>query len=428
MSARIVITTFGSFGDVFPYVGLARGLMERGHRPVIATSSYYRGAIARAGVPFLPVRPDVDPGDGATVSRIMDPRRGTEFLIRRLLLPALHDALEDLRHATRGADLLLTHPLTFAGPLVAEERGLRWASSVLAPMSFFSEDDPPVFPVAPWLHALARRLPSMGRLLVRLARSATRQWTMPVRELRDELGLRPAGDAIFEGQHSPMLVLAMFSRLLGGPCPGWPTNTQITGQIFHDGSEGVETPAALERFLDAGEAPLVFALGSSAVHDAGTFYGESVGAARRLGRRAVLVTGSDPRNRPEVRGEDVFLIDRVPYSRVFPRSCAIVHQGGAGTLGQAMRAARPMLIVPHAHDQPDNAWRANRLGIAATIHPSRYRAERAAEALDALLGDPSVAHAAQRVGNYVLREDGVYAACEAVEELLGSEGRRAVGP
>jgi len=202
MSARIVITTFGSFGDVFPYVGLARGLMERGHRPVIATSSYYRGALARAGVPFLPVRPDVDPGDGVTVSRIMDPRRGTEFLIRGLLLPALHDSLEDLRHATRGADLLVTHPLTFAGPLVAEERRLRWASSVLAPMSFFSEHDPPVFPVAPWLHVVARTFPSIGGLLVRLARSATRQWTEPVRELRDELvrrtiqPLRDPGEAL----------------------------------------------------------------------------------------------------------------------------------------------------------------------------------------------------------------------------------------
>src|SRR5262245_12372256 len=139
---RIVLTSFGSFGDVNPYIGLGLALKARGHTPVLAMPGIYRQVIEPLGLEFRVVRPDLNPDDHALVRRIMDPKDGPEALFRDLLLPALAAAYEDLSAACADADLLVSHPATLAGPIVAERRGERWASSVLAPLSFFSATDP----------------------------------------------------------------------------------------------------------------------------------------------------------------------------------------------------------------------------------------------------------------------------------------------
>lgn len=417
MSLRVVLTTFGSLGDVNPYLAVARRLGAAGHRPVIATSPHYRCYVERAGVEFHPVRPDVDPGDRATVARIMDPRRGTEFILREILIPALRDSLLDLEAGLGDADVLLTHPITLAGPIAAARTGVPWASSVLAPMSFFSEHDLPVFPPAPWLKRL-ERLPGASRLLVRMAKRVTRGWSVPVDALRAELGLAPAPDPVFEGQHSPGLVLALFTRLLATPQPDWPAHVVVTGHPFYN-APGEAGPAPdLARFLDAGPPPVVFTLGSSAVAAAGRFYEESAAAARRLGLRAVLLVGQHPENRAAVApGADLFVADYAPHAELFPRAAAVVHQGGIGTLAQALAAGQPMVVVPFGHDQPDNAWRVTRLGVARTIRPPRYRARAVAAALGELLGDGEAVRRAREAGALVRREDGAGAAAAAIASL-----------
>jgi UDP:flavonoid glycosyltransferase YjiC (YdhE family) len=107
-----------------------------------------------------------------------------------------------------------------------------------------------------------------------------------------------------------------------------------------------------------------------------------------------------------------------PYSQIFPHAAAIVHQGGSGTTGQAMQAGRPMLIVPYGWDQPDNAARVERLGMGLHVPRNRYSAETAAAALERLLGDSHFATRAAEVGAQLQREDGVTAACDAIESVL----------
>ena len=101
MTKRIVVTSLGSYGDVYPYIGIGLGLKERGHHVVLAIPSYYREVVLAAGLGFHPVRPDIDPGDRATIRRIMDPVRGTDFLLQDLILPSLRASYEDLDEAVR---------------------------------------------------------------------------------------------------------------------------------------------------------------------------------------------------------------------------------------------------------------------------------------------------------------------------------------
>jgi rhamnosyltransferase subunit B len=184
---------------------------------------------------FCPVRPDIDPEDRALVRRVMEPKRGAGVLVREVLLSHLRHAYADLAAATGGADLLVTHPITFAGPLVAERYQIPWVSTVLARLSFFSAYDLPIVPSRPQLVWLRRLGPGVSRGLMRLAKWVMRQWTEPIRQLRADLGLPPGANPLFEGQFSPGLTLGLFSRPLADPQPDWPPHTQITGFIGYQG-------------------------------------------------------------------------------------------------------------------------------------------------------------------------------------------------
>lgn len=416
--ARFVLTSFGSFGDVNPYIGLGLALKARGHAPVLAMPPIYREMVAAEGLEFRGIRPDLPVDDHDLTRRIMDPGRGTEVLFRELLLPGLEQSHADLAEVCVGADLLVTHPATLAGPIVAEQVKAAWASSVLAPMSFFSAIDPVVPPPAPWLHGLLTRSPWLSRAFVALSERITRPWAEPVQRLRLSLGLKRSANPILAGQHSPHLVLAMFSRLFGEPQADWPANVVVTGPVLYNGSAPPALSAELERFLAAGPPPVVFTLGTSAVEAAGSFYEVSARAAARLGRRAVLLIGRHAHNRPDRLGDDVLAIEYAPHATLFPRAAAIVHQGGVGTTHQALASGRPTLIVPWAHDQPDNAMRAARLGVSRTLGPRRYTDANVARELGELMSEERYGARARQVGEQVRAERGPERACDALERLL----------
>jgi rhamnosyltransferase subunit B len=415
--ARILLTSWGSFGDVYPYVGLAFALKDRGHRPMLATAEFYRPLIESLGFEFHPMGPMIDPSDHGTVERVLDPVRGADTLVKELLLPSLESDYAALERAAQQADLMVTHPITFAAPIVAQARRLPWVSSVLAPMSFFSATDVPVLAPAPYLAHLARFGSWYGRIVSRLVRASTVRWMKPVFDLRRRLGLPAGGHPLFEGQFSPKLTLALFSRVLASPQSDWPPNVVVTGSIFYNGPELLQPQ--LEAFLETGPPPVVFTLGSSAVAAAGRFYEESTQAVSRLRVRAVLLTGGFNQNIPRagITG-DIFVVDRAPHQLLFPRAAAVVHPGGAGTLAQALRAGRPMLVVPHAHDQPDNAARAARLGVARIVRQNRYRAAGVARELERLLSDRRIHARADEVGAIVRSEGGTVTAAAALDALI----------
>ncbi|HEV2273984.1 MAG TPA: glycosyltransferase [Acidobacteriaceae bacterium] len=423
---RIVLSSFGTLGDIHPLIALALELHRRGHCPVLAVPAIFREKILPLGLQFVPVGPILDPQDARLVAMLMDIRKGTERTLREVLFPAIRQSYRELLAAVEaegGADLLLAGELVYQAPLVAEVTGIPWASYVLAPLSFFSRYDVPVLPPYPMLARLEPAIPGMGHAVVSFARWITRNWPKPVYELRAELGLPPGSNPIFEAKHSPFLVLAMFSHLLGDPQPDWPSSAKVTGFVFYDGDAGKrDLPLPVEQFLKAGPPPLVFTLGSAAVLDAGDFFEQSALAAERTGQRAVLLVGSDPRNRSAHNSENLCVAGYAPYSRLFPRASVIIHQGGVGTTAHAMKAGKPMLVMPYSHDQPDNARRVRRLGIARVIERPRYTAETAAHEIRRLLENEAIRSRAAEVGQELGREDGLKTACDALESL-GASGR-----
>jgi rhamnosyltransferase subunit B len=413
---RIVFCTFGSLGDVYPFLAIARELKRQGNVPVIATTPVYQPLVEAEGVAFHGVRPDIDVNDPEILHRVMDPRTGGRYVVGEILMPALRDSFMDTADAAHGADLLVIHPMALAAFAFARMSGMPWASAALAPVSLYSVYDPPVLAGVPFAERLASWGPAaQRRLLTTLAFLFEPQWR-PFRELERTLGLDPAPNPLFWG-HSPHLALGLFSPELAAPQRDWPAHAHATGFPFFEQDAGLSPE--LERFLAAGEPPIVFTLGSAAVGAAGDFFGHSAEVARSLGRRAVLLVGRDLRNRPI--GDlppGVIALPYAPHSALFPRASVVVHQGGIGTTGEAMRAGRPVLVVPHSHDQPDHAARLARLGVARRVPAARYTTASAALEIRTLIEDPMYAKRAAAIATRVRAETGAVTASHLLTGVL----------
>src|SRR5262247_1259445 len=225
---RIVLSTFGSFGDVHPYMAIGLELKARGHQVVIATMELYREKIEGVGLEIAPVRPKLSPPreqDEELLNKILHPRKGPQYLLEQIIFPAVRDSYDDLLLAVSGADLLVTHPAAPAGPLVGRKTGMKWISSVLAPISFFSAYDPPVPPHWSWFN----KLRVLGPGAMNLFHGVVKRFfhAKEVEKFRADLGLEDYGNPIFDGQHSPTLVLALFSSVFAARQPDWPAQSRI---------------------------------------------------------------------------------------------------------------------------------------------------------------------------------------------------------
>ncbi|HLW23806.1 MAG TPA: glycosyltransferase [Steroidobacteraceae bacterium] len=420
MQHKIVIAILGSLGDLHPFLALGRALASRNVRVLLAGAAEYREKTERAGLEFHPMSPSF-----AQLERLQGEREAAfvramlldrEFILREIVIPHARSAYEDLLPVVAGADCVVVSSLAFGARFAAERQGVPWVPITLQPFMFVSAYDPPAIPEAPRLSALLPHLPRPLRAaLLALVKRATRPLIEPLEALRVELGLaRGARATLFEDTFRPAGTIALYSPILGAVEPDFPAGTVIAGFAPFDSEDGgsIELEPELESFLEAGAPPWVFTLGSVLVREPGNFFRESCAAARACGRRAVLLVGAQGLEtaRAELAASDVFVGAYAPYSLLFPRAAVVVHHGGIGTLGQALRAGRPQLIVPHFVDQPDNAARAARLGVARVLSPAHYRRDRVMRALGALESEPATARRVGAARAALLEEDGAAAA------------------
>ncbi|MCP1372846.1 glycosyltransferase [Dyella lutea] len=424
---HIVFATVGSLGDLFPFLAVGQALAARGHRVTVATHPVHREPIERAGLVFADASGMPEPDDReAFTAKAFHPWRGPAFVVRDFAAADVRASYAKLAPLCDTVDVLVTSTLAFAGQILGETLEaagrLRWLSAVLAPASFLSAYDMPATGLAA-LDRLFHATPARGRLLQRLSRRVTRGWTAPVRAFRRELGLSPEsprGDPFHRGQFAPGGTLALFPALLGAPQPDWPPHATQCGFARYVQPHTLDP--ALAEFLRAGPPPIVFSLGSTAVHANASFLHESLAAAVALGCRAVLFTGSPAmRERlPRELPEGIACVEYAPHAAVFPQAAAVVHHGGVGTSAEALHAGVPSLVVPHGFDQHDNAARLQRLGVAGVLAATRYRRDAAAAGLGGLL-DPAHASRARTVAGWLKEADGAAAAADVIEHV-GSSG------
>lgn len=416
---HIVLATSGSLGDLYPFLALACELQHRGHRATIATTVNHRHHVLRAGIGYHRMRPEPEESPSFH-ARYMHPKTGGEFVYKHYLAPAIRDSYADLAEATDGADMLVSQSLmALAAPLLAAESGIPWVSAVFQPMTMFSVHERPnylPYPILPWLCA---RDPGMHSRIFHYVRKYTEDWVQPVIDFRRELGLADLGHPMYEGQHSPACVLAMFSPLLGGAQPDWPKAAVQTGTAQFT-PPAPALPDELQAFLARKDKPLVVFTLSSSASDTGDFYLECVKAAGMLGLRALLITSGQAASRQwqTALPEWAMRLDYAPFEIIFPHAAAVVHAGGIGTGFRALQAGVPQVLIPHAHDQLDNAMRLCRLGVATLIRRRRVGARYLANVLGTQLANAEARRRALELQQPARRENGALAAADIIERQL----------
>jgi UDP:flavonoid glycosyltransferase YjiC (YdhE family) len=411
---KILLMPFGSAGDVHPFVGLGAALHARGHEVTVATNDHFAPLVEREGFAFAPLGTEEEFRDTLNDPNLWHPTRAFRVVVGALLrlLRRSYDLVAE--RYVPGATIVISSMLGF-GPRIAHDKlGVPFVTVHLQPSvlrSVYRSSHYGALVLPDWLPKPAKRLIFRfldAALIDPLVAPATNA-------LRAELGLSPVRRLFDQWMHSPQLVLGLFPDWFGPPQPDWPPQTVLTGFPLYDEAGVRPEDPDLSRFLDAGDPPIVFTPGS-AMRQAHAFFRESVEACSILGRRGILLT----RFRDQVPAdlpESVRQFDYVPFSRVLPRSALLVHHGGIGTTAQALAAGIPHLVMPLAHDQPDNAARLQRLGVARSIPPRRYDARRVARTINPLIESPRVADRCRELARRTLQGNPLATACEAIERL-----------
>ena len=410
---KFVMTPVGSSGDVHPFIGLGRALRARGHDVVIVTAGTFEQVVQRAGLEF---RETISAQFFDVMSKHPDlwhSRRGLQFVLGTVAdyLQLGYQRVADVYEP--GRTVLVGHALSFGTRLYEEKHGVPAATLHLAPSIFRSDFQQPAY-------ATGRDLSAMPRWLKRTFWWAIDRFLLDplivpkLNAFRQELDLPPVSRVFRQWLHSPKRVIGLFPDWFAPPQPDWPAELRLTGFPQYDESEQQQLSPSLRQFLDSGPPPIVFTPGS-ANQNAAAFFQGAVDAATRLNRRALLLTRFTehlPTLPPTAHHEGY-----APLSRLLPRSAALVHHGGIGTLAQALAAGVPQLTMPMGFDQPDNTTRLLRLGVAKWVAPSEFSGEKVAPVLNALLTDPAVGSACAKYAALLKDGSALTRTCEWLEDL-----------
>jgi rhamnosyltransferase subunit B len=411
---RIVLFPLGSAGDVFPFLGLAIQLRERGHDVVVATNAHFEPQVRREGISFEPVGTEEDYLEITRDPDLWDPWRSFGAIVRHSDRIIERQVEICRQYLAKGQGVALANLLSFGVRGARDQMRFPLFTVHLQPGVILSRKAPPVLGNLPAPAWLRRWLLPVGERLVidRLAGPA-------INRRQREMGLPPVR-RIAHWWNSPDGVICLFPEWFAPPQEDWPQPlVQADFPLWNSGSQQELTPS-LEQFLRDGPPPVVFAPGTANVQ-AGPFFDTSVEACGRLGCRGILLT----RFREQVPASlpaTVRHVDYAPLDRLLPRSAALVHHGGVGTLSQALAAGVPQLIRPLAHDQFDNLHRVQALGVARGIAVSRYRVPEVVRQLGGLLQSQSIREACAAVQNRLATHRGLELAATAVEELARRAG------
>lgn len=418
--ARIVFTTLGSWGDLFPLLVLAKRLGERGHATAVAATPAFRSMVEDEGVAFAPIGIELGLEEYAAHPEILDPGQnglaGIRNLMRLFILPNLARTARDLERACDGADLLVTHPAQLAAPMVAERRQLRWATATLFPGNIPSAYTVPQGNPLPALRGpLGRAANRSAWWFSRLVLRAL--FDRPLNLVRRELGLAPARDVFLLSGLSPERTLVLSSPHYAPRQPDWPASVEVTGFALWDQPRAAPMPPQLADFLASGAPPVVFTLGASLAIDPQHFFAIASEALAEVGARGVFLVGREANVAGHAR-PDVAVVPFAPLSAVLARASSIVHHGGIGTTATALRAGVPALVIPRAFDQLHHGERITALGAGRMLPWRKLDARRLADELARLGGDASYRARAAALGAAIAREDGIGTAVARLEALL----------
>ena len=416
-SPLIYLLTYGSRGDVEPFLALGCGLLSRGYRVRLAAPAAFARAAESRGVTFHAL-----PGDPEALAQAFSDRAGASWLgmVRSMMdhvRPLAREAFRVIRESAAGSDLIIhSFLMTDAGHTLARQQGIPDISAqlfpVFLPTSAFPAVALPDFPLGGgyrrFTHALNTGLFRHGaRFLYGRMRRESPEFP--------ELAPWPWR----KGEPDPTPILCAWSEALLPAPPDWPAWAEVTGCWTLPPDPSWQPTASLVRFLDENPEPVYFGLGS---YRSPTLHGlirSAISAARSCGK-ALLLGWPEEEIPADLRGSDVLSAAGVPHAWLFPQVGYILHHGGAGTTASAAAAGVPSSALPLSGDQFFWARRIQTLGLGPTLpRAGAITAESFASAMREAFENPSYRQAAQAVAGRMAAENGIARAVEIIAARLG---------
>ena len=407
---NITILTYGSRGDVQPFLPLSLGLMSRGHKVILTAPSRFKSLVEEHGITFFPLA-----GDPEDLSRRLNDA-GYNFLkqVRELMTHAVEigaDIMRQTEEACKDADLII-HTFTHAvgAHTLAREKNIPDVYIDLFPMFVPTGDYPNI------------SLPDFGsRAYNRFTHIASAQisWItskLGFEQMRRRAGL-PKRKLYFPFKDSPPRprtpILCAWSPSLIPPSRDWGPHVHITGYYFLPRNDAYTPPRELKDFLDAGSQPVCISFGSMVNKDAEKIDAIIRESLKRTNNRGILLSGWGSTHR-ESTG-DLLYLESAPHDWLLPKCKMLIHHGGAGTTSAALHAGIPQIVIPFMADQPFWGSRVHAVGVApGPIRVSQLSVKKMVRAMTEA-ESKAILERAQVTGQRIRGEDGVGEAARLVE-------------
>lgn len=416
---KIGLQTWGSHGDIRPFLALAEGLQLAGHEVTLlitcVDSDVYSGVTSAAGVRIrVLASPVIMPGEGAEIGwaivNARDPLKQMKLILQRCFGPVEDEMFAAARELAAESDLLVGHYFMHPLQIAAEHAGKPYVSVLLSHAAIPSAYSHPLG----WPRMFNGFLWWLTRTLLHRVLSPY------VNRLRAQVGLAATKDVVSEVWLSPYLTLVAVSPQICERQPDWPEAAQVCGFLDMPNMqlEGQLTEA-LSSFLAAGEAPVYMTLGSwmpPDVTDQTDTLRTLTEAARQAGCRAVIQASRWEECGFRSDGR-IMYVSASPHHLIFPRCAAVVHHGGAGTTQSATLAGKPSIVIAHISEQEHWANELRRIGVAGMLTTRRsVTAKQLAERIRALR--PGMQSRAAAVARAMAAENGVAQAVALINERM----------
>lgn len=420
---RTTILTYGSRGDVQPFLALAVGLQKVGHQVKLAAPHRFESFVNSYEIPFVPL-----PGDPAVISQRLNQAGrnpiGMFYAIQKYIFSIADHVAREAFAACNQADLIVHSFLfTTGGHSLACKLGIMDLSVQTFPIFAPTRAFPPVF--LPGLPP-GRLSYSFHWLTTRIFWYAGKVGFRRLRKAHPEafdLDLHWLFDGEDNRSRTPLL-LAYSPTVVPRPDDWSAFNIHIPGYFFLESPVSYQPSEALKEFLSQGEPPVCVSFGSMIHRDIGRIYRLVLEAIHRTGNRAIVLSGWSALSDSEAvdllaeQSAEFLFIDAIPHEWLLPRCKAIIHHGGAGTTAAGLKAGIPNIVAPFAADQP--FWGARVRAIGAGPQPIMVKDLTVEKLVAALVEADSdlIQTRAQSVARKIQAENGVGAAVKLIEDYM----------
>jgi rhamnosyltransferase subunit B len=415
---HVILTSAGTDGDVYPYIGLGTKLRSRGHHITLVANEHYQSQATELGFSFRALFTDEETEQVLANPDIWHPIKsalvGAQWGVRHI--GRQYELLREL--ASDDETVLVASPAILAARLIQEKFSTPMASLVLQPWIIPSVTMPPVMPAG---LTLPRWAPSpLGKLYWR-AIDAAGDFLISrhLNPIRASLGLKRVR-RLFRWWLSPECVIGMFPDWYGPPQADWPPQLRLAGFPMFDGRPGSGVQDELLEFCNSGEPAVAFTFGTGMMHASRLFH-EASQACRILGIRGIFLT-KHSHQLPKPFPSNIRHCEFAPFQQLFPHCAAVVHHGGMGTTAKALAAGVPQLIVPLAFDQPDNASRLKQMGVSDSVKPNLVNGKRLAKVLKTLMTE-QIQTQCREVATHFGNNTALDVAAQWIEELRSNSNR-----